>query len=195
MAWAMKGEAFQALRRETLAGVSGRVLELGFGAGLCLPHYPEGVTELLALEPATLNRRLAAKRVAASPFPVSWVGLRGEQIPLDAASVDFVTSAWTLCTIPDLPQALREVRRVLRPGGQLVFIEHGLAPDPKVARWQHRLNGLQKVWAGGCHLNRDFAAILGAAGYAIDRLDHPPLDGPRFATYLYRGAARPGPAA
>ena len=187
----MKGEAFQDLRRETLAETSGRVLELGFGAGLCLPHYPDGVTEVLALEPAKVNRKLAAKRVAASRFPVSWVGLRGEEIPLDAASVDFVTSAWTLCSIPDLPRALREVRRVLRPGGQLVFIEHGLAPDPKVARWQHRLNGVQKVWAGGCHLTRDFEAIFAASGFAIEHLDHPPLDGPKVATYLYRGAARP----
>lgn len=191
----MKGEVYQELRRETLAEVTGRVLELGFGAGHCVPCYPEGVTELLALEPAKLNRRLAAKRVAASRFPVAWVGLRGEEIPLDAASVDFVTSTWTMCTIPDLAQALREVRRVLRPGGKLVFIEHGLAPDPKVQRWQHRLNGLQKIWAGGCCLNRDFRAILDAAGYAIERLDHPPLPGPKVATYLYRGAARPGPSA
>lgn len=191
----MEGEVYQELRRDALEEVSGRVLELGFGAGHCLPWYPEGVTELLALEPAKLNRRLAAKRVAASRFPVSWVGLRGEEIPLDAASVDFVTSTWTLCTIPDVDRALREVRRVLRPGGKLVFLEHGLAPDPKTARWQQRLNGFQKLWAGGCHLNRDFRAIFDAAGYAIERLDHPPLAGPKVATYLYRGAARPEPVA
>ena len=190
----MKGEVFQELRRETLRQVTGRVLELGFGAGHCLPWYPEGVTELLALEPARLNRRLAAKRVAAARFPVSWVGLRGEEIPLDAASVDFVTSTWTLCTIPGIDQALREVRRVLRPGGKLVFLEHGLAPDPRTARWQQRLNGLQQRWAGGCHLNRDFGAIFDAAGYTIERLDHPPLAGPKVATYLYRGAARPEPS-
>lgn len=191
----MRGEAFARLRRETLAPVAGTVLELGFGAGLNLPHYTAGeggVRELLALEPAAVNRRLAATRVAASPFPVRWVGLRGEEIPLDAGAVDVVVSTWTMCTIGDLGAALGEVRRVLKPGGRLVFLEHGLSPDPEVARKQHRWNGVQRRLAAGCNLDRDFRALLECARFSIGALDHPTgLKGPRAVTYLYRGVATP----
>jgi len=197
-AWGMRGEQFSALRREVLRDVSGRVLELGFGAGLNLPHYraaetdaEPGVSELLVIEPLAINRRLAARRVAASPFPVRWVGLRGEEIPLESGSVDCVTSTWTLCSIADLGAALAEVRRVLRPRGRLFFLEHGLSPDPKVAARQNRWNGLQKRLAGGCHLNRPIDTLVRSAGFAIERLDHPPMKGPRVASYLYRGSARP----
>lgn len=189
VAWGMRGEEFSTQRRDALSSVSGRVLELGFGAGLNVPCYPAGVTELLALEPAQLNRRLAAARIAAAAFPVRWVGLRGEEIPLDDAAVDVVTSTWTLCTIPALDRALAEVRRVLRPGGRFVFLEHGLSPDPRLARWQNRLNGLQRRLFGGCHLNRAIGELVRAGGFTIETLDHPRMKGPRVASYLYRGTA------
>ena len=199
-AWGMRGERYSTLRREVLRDVSGRVLELGFGSGLNLPHYRAaepgaggGVSELFVIEPVAVNRRLAARRVAASPFPVRWIGLRGEEIPLESASVDCVTSTWTLCSIADLGAALAEVRRVLHPQGRLVFLEHGLSPDPQVAARQNRWNRLQIRLAGGCHLNRPIDALVAGAGFAIESLDHPLMDGPRIASYLYRGCARPGP--
>lgn len=190
VALAMGGSGFREQRSVALAGVHGRVLELGFGSGHNLAFYPEGVTEVLALEPALLNRKLAAKRIAASSIPVEWVGLRGEEIPLDAASVDCVASTWTMCTIPDLAAALREVHRVLKPGGKLHFIEHGLSEDPGVARWQRRLNPIQKIWAGGCHLDRKIDEAILEAGFEIEQLENFYMHGPKVATYLYRGVAQ-----
>ena len=191
VAWGMSGRVFSEQRGPALEGVSGRVLELGAGAGLNLPHYPGGVEELVALEPARVNRKLARKRVDAALFPVAWIDAPGERIPLEDASVDFVTSTWTLCTIPDVPRALAEVRRVLRAGGALVFLEHGLSPDPKVARRQRRLTPLQKRVCGGCHFDRPIDVLLRDAGFALERLDHPEIDVPKIARYLYRGWARP----
>ena len=191
VALAMGGKGFREQRLATLTGVRGRVLELGFGSGHNLAFYPEGVTEVLALEPALLNRRLAAKRIAASPLPVEWVGLRGEEIPLDTNSVDCVASTWTMCTIPNLAAALRETRRVLAPGGKLHFVEHGLSADPGVARWQRRLNPMQKMWAGGCHLDRKIDELILEAGFEIEKLENFYMRGPKVATYLYRGVARP----
>lgn len=189
LAWFMARPEFTEQRSAALAGVSGRVLELGFGAGLNLPCYPDGVTEVLALEPALLNRRLARERIAASPIPVTWVGLRGEEIPLERASVDAVTSTWTMCTIPDVARALAEVRRVLRPGGCLHFLEHGLAPDPRVARWQRRLTPFSRFCGGGCHMDRAIDRLIEAAGFRVRGLEHPRMPGPRVGTYLYRGVA------
>jgi SAM-dependent methyltransferase len=192
VALAMGGKGFREQRLAALAGVRGRVLELGFGSGHNLAFYPEGVTEVLALEPALLNRKLAAKRIAASSLPVQWVGLRGEEIPLDANSVDSVASTWTMCTIPNLAATLKETRRVLAPSGKLHFIEHGLSADPGVARWQRRLNPIQKIWAGGCHLDRKIDEAILGAGFEIEKLENFHMHGPKVATYLYRGVARPG---
>jgi ubiquinone/menaquinone biosynthesis C-methylase UbiE len=191
LAWGMAGARFAEQRAAALRHATGRVLELGFGAGLNLPHYPAGVTEVLALEPARVNRALARRRIATSPIPVTWVGLRGEEIPLDAHSVDAVTSTWTMCTIPDLARALGEVRRVLRPGGVLHFLEHGLAPEPGVARWQHRLTPVSRFLAGGCHMDRAIDVLLRSAGFGIRDLEHPRFDGPRPLAFLYRGRALP----
>jgi len=187
----MSSRAFVEQRVPALAAVRGRVLELGFGSGLNLPHYPPGVTELLALEPAQLNRKLARRRLAAARFPVEWVGLRGEEIPLDGASVDAVVSTWTLCTIPDLSQALREVVRVLRPGAALHFLEHGLSPEPGLARWQRRLTPLQRRLAGGCHLDRAIDRELERAGFELRGLETFFMRGPRIGCWMYRGQASP----
>jgi ubiquinone/menaquinone biosynthesis C-methylase UbiE len=131
------------VRARVCEGLDGEVLEVGFGSGLNVPHYPDGIVRVRAVDPATAGRKLAAERVAKSTAPIEYVGLDGERLPLDDDSVDHVVITWTLCTIPDASQAVREMRRVLRPGGRLHFVEHGLAPMPKVARWQERLNPIQ----------------------------------------------------
>lgn len=192
IAWAMSGKEFMRLREDALSSAAGSVLEIGFGAGLNLPHYPPSVRELHALEPARVNRKLAGDRVASSPFPVRWIEEVAEKIPLEEDSIDCVTSTWTLCTVEDPDTALSEVRRVLRPGGQLIFLEHGLSPEVRTARWQHRLNGIQRRLVGGCNLDRDIAQVLTRAGFSVGELRHPPLKGPRILTYLYQGVATLG---
>jgi len=179
------------LRKRTLAPVSGTVLEVGFGSGLNLPFYPSAVERLLAVDPAMVGRKLAGKRLDAVEFDVEFVGLDGQQIPLDDDAVDSAVCTWTLCTIPDADRALREVARILRPGGTLRFVEHGRHPDPGVARWQDRLNPIQNRFAGGCNLNRPIDDIVRDAGFALDELDTFAMPGPRFITWSYLGTARP----
>lgn len=190
----MKGGDCEPERSPALEGARGRVLELGFGSGLNLPHYPDGVTELLALEPAQVNRKLAKERVEQAPFPVEWVGLEGESVPLDDASVDTVVSTWTLCTIPNLQAALSEAKRVLRPDGELLFLEHGHSPDAKVARWQRRLEPLQKFCFGGCHLTRRHDEELTQAGFEIQKLETYYMKGPKPMSWMYRGRACSSPS-
>lgn len=182
---------FARLRARVAAGLEGEVLEVGFGSGLNVPHYPPAVTRVHAVDPATVGRKLAAKRVAASPVPVDYVGLDGEELPLEDRSVDHVLTTWTLCTIPRVDQALREIRRVLRPGGALHFVEHGRSPDPGVARWQDRLNPLQRRIAGGCHLNRPIDELIAGAGLDITRLDNYYVGAPKPYTYMFEGTAAP----
>ena len=150
----MRRRELTEIRARVAAELGGEVLEIGFGSGLNVPHYPPTITRVRAVDPATVGRRLAAGRVADSPVPVEYVGLDGQALPLESASVDHVLTTWTLCTIPDVAAALGEIDRVLRPGGRFHFVEHGRSPDPDVARWQDRLTPLQWRLAGGCHLNR-----------------------------------------
>jgi ubiquinone/menaquinone biosynthesis C-methylase UbiE len=180
---------FAKVRRRVCAGLAGDVLELGFGSGLNVPHYPAAVTRVLAVDPATLGRRLAAGRVARSRIPVEYVGLDGQSVGVDAESVDHVLVTWTLCTIPDAGAALSEARRVLKKGGALHFVEHGLAPDPRVARWQDRLTPLQRAVAGGCHLNRPIADLVAGSGLEIERIENYYMDGPKPLGYIYEGVA------
>jgi ubiquinone/menaquinone biosynthesis C-methylase UbiE len=178
-------------RQRSLRGVGGAVLEIGFGSGHNLPYYPAGVTKIVAVDPSHTSAHLARKRIAAASFPVEFVGLSAERLPVADASFDSVVSTFTLCTVPDVSAALTELRRALKPEGRFYFVEHGRADDPRVARWQDRLNGIEKRVFGGCHLNRNISALLTAAGFEIERLEHGYLQGaPKFAGFLYRGVAK-----
>lgn len=158
--------------RETVCGgAAGVVLDVGFGSGRNLSHYPAAVSEVLAVEPSDVAWAKAAERLARFGRPVRRVATDAARLPLADGSVDTAVTTWTMCVIPDLETALAEVRRVLRPGGSLRFVEHSLAPEPVVRRVQH---GLQPVWgplAGGCHLNRDLPALVSAAGFTLGELE------------------------
>ncbi len=159
------------LRGRVCEGLHGQVVEVGFGSGLNIPYYPPGVTGVAAIEPAETGWKLAGKRRAATTVPVERKGLDGQSLPLPDASCDAALSTFTLCTIPDVEAALGEIRRVLKPGGSLHFLEHGLAPDEGVRRWQHRLEPVQKRLFGGCHLTRPIADLLTGAGFTITEID------------------------
>ena len=169
----------------------GRVLEIGFGSGHNAPHYDNAkISHLYALEPSAAWRRLGQKRVDALPFPVEWLDLPGEEIPLDDASVDTVLVTFSLCTIPGVEAALAGMRRVLKPGGKLVFLEHGEAPDNGVAKWQGRVNGVWGKLAGGCHLNRKPDLLIDKAGFQIDKIErhYAPMM-PKIAGFVTAGVA------
>lgn len=177
------------VRGRVAADLEGKVLEIGFGSGLNVPHYPAAVTLVQAVDPATVGRKLAARRLAASQVPVEFVGLDGQTLPLESASIDHVLVTWTLCTIPDVGSALREMHRVLRPGGQVHFVEHGRSPDPGVARWQDRLTPLQRWLFGGCHLNRPIDHLLSGAGFGVTRMDNYYMAGLKPLGYSFEGVA------
>ncbi len=179
------------LRRRVCEGLHGNVVEIGFGSGHNVPFYPPGVVEVTAIEPADLAWELAADRLAATTIPVARSGLDGQRLPLDDDSQDTALSTWTMCTIPDIAAALAELRRVLKPGGTLHFVEHGLAPDDKVQRWQHRLEPMQKRVFGGCHLTRPITDLLTDAGFEIlERDEFYESGAPKFLAADTLGTAR-----
>lgn len=185
------------LRRRVCAGLHGDVVEIGFGSGLNIPFYPASVARVDAVEPADLGWKLAAKRLRATDITVRRSGLDGQTLPFPAHSYDAALLTYTLCTIPDPALALRELRRVLKPGAELHFLEHGLAPDASVRRWQRRLDPLEQRLAGGCHFTRRTVDLIIAAGFTITELDTFYEDGaPKFAGALSLGTATsPGPTA
>lgn len=186
----MSGEPFDSQRKQVLADVSGKVLEIGFGSGLNIPHYPVTTRELTAVDPNPGMRRYAEPRIAASQIKVERCELSGEVLPMEDAGFDTVVSTWTLCSIENVEQALAEIYRVLKPGGQFVFLEHGLSDEPGVQRWQHRLNPIQKVIGDGCNLNRDFHALIEQVGFSSLAVENFYLDKtPRLLGYMYRGVA------
>jgi ubiquinone/menaquinone biosynthesis C-methylase UbiE len=182
------------VRSMVCAPLAGDVLEIGFGTGLNLPHLPASVSRLRAVDPLVLGSRLAAGRVAESPVVVEFVGLDGQSLDLADHSVDAALSTWTLCSIPDPVAAVREIGRVLRPGGTFHFAEHGTAPDASVQKWQNRLNRLQRRVAGGCNLNRDIPTIVEDGGMTLTSLDTFYAKGdPKIVGWTYQGTARVNP--
>ncbi|MEM9161885.1 MAG: class I SAM-dependent methyltransferase [Cyanobacteria bacterium P01_F01_bin.4] len=158
--WSMSGQSFACYRRDLLSTVQGNVLEIGFGTGLNLSHYPASVEALTVVDPNPGCNAIAARRIQASPMTVDVRLLSGECLPFAEASFDSVVSTWTLCSIPKVGQALQEICRVLKPGGRLFFIEHGLSPESDIRTWQNRLTPLQKRIADGCHLNRPIKDLV-----------------------------------
>lgn len=190
MEWVMGGEEFQKQRSLVLARVNGTVLEIGFGTGLNLPHYPAALSSLHAIEPAHMLPRKIAERSAAIPFPLQIQRTSAETLPYNARSFNFVVSTWTLCTIPDPVKALLEVYRVLKPDGVFLFLEHGRSEDAKVAAWQDRFNPVQNIIGCGCNLNRKIDQIIAQAGLMIMTLDRFQMQSvPRLGGEMYRGAA------
>lgn len=178
-------------REKIVPAAEGRVLEIGFGSGLNLPFYAtDKVEKLWALEPSEDIRKLARKRMKNIPFEVEFLGLDAEEIPLEDNSVDTIVMTYTLCTIPDTAMALKGMKRVLKPGGRMLFSEHGRAPDASVARWQDRLNSPWKKIFGGCHLNRPIDDLLRQAGFSGNDMHADYIDGPRFASFMYWGSVQ-----
>jgi ubiquinone/menaquinone biosynthesis C-methylase UbiE len=187
---AMRQEALLPFRRRVVSAAEGRVLEVGIGSGLNLPLYGPAVRTVIGLDPSEELLRMARERAAATPIPVELLEASARAVPLDAASIATVVTTWTLCTIPDANRALGELRRVLKPGGALLFVEHGRAPEPGVALWQERLDPLWRRIAGGCHLNRKIDDLISSSGFRVDTLANARLPGPRTHTFLYEGRAR-----
>lgn len=188
--WACGISPVQRQRAKIVPRAQGRVLEIGIGTGRNLPFYDHArLGQLYGLDPALQMHRLARRRMRQTGLKVELLDLPAEHIPMEDASFDTVLTTFTLCTIPDAVTALREMRRVLKPGGRLLFCEHGAAPDAGVRRWQDRLTPLWKPIAGGCHLNRDIPALLRDGGFAIHDLEQLYLPGPRPLTYNYWGSA------
>lgn len=185
----MRQPQMQNYRRGLVPDARGRVLEVGVGSGMNLPFYAPGVQEVVGVDPSEELLAMARKRAAEASAPVMLMRGSATSMPLEDASFDTVVMTWTLCSIPDPSAALREMRRVLKPGGALLFIEHGLSPEPNVARWQHRLTPLWRRFAGGCHLDRKIDDLLRASGFDLPDLRNEYAQGPRPMTYMYEGRA------
>ncbi|MDP9332033.1 MAG: methyltransferase domain-containing protein [Actinomycetota bacterium] len=178
------------VRARVCEGLHGSVVEVGFGTALNTPYYPAEVTKVVAIEPSRVCMRIAEPRIAKSSVPVEYGGLTGERLDLPSGEFDAVLSTWTLCTIPRLDAALTEIRRVLKPGGSFHFVEHGHAPDEKIAHWQERLEPLNKRLAGGCHLTRHISEDIERAGFDIEKIDTYYFKGePKPVGYTYEGRA------
>jgi SAM-dependent methyltransferase len=191
---AMRRPPLAAQRAVVLADARGEVLEIGFGSGLNLPHYPPGVTRVVAVEPNPRVSDRARERIERAKMPVDVAGLRADgELPFDAGRFDTALSTWTMCTIPDVAAALREVHRVLKPGGRLLFVEHGLAPDARVRRWQRRLNPVIRFLGQGCNLDRDIEGLVRRSPLSVERCETFYLpETPKIGGYTYRGSALKG---
>jgi ubiquinone/menaquinone biosynthesis C-methylase UbiE len=186
---ARDSDELKELRTRALARAQGRVLELGFGTGLNLPHYPRSVTEIVAVDPNPGMATIAHRRLQALGMRVEHHQVSAESLSFDSGSFDSVVCTLTLCSIANVRAALAEVTRVLKPGGEFLFFEHGRHADASVAKWQDRLNPLWKVVFDGCHINRDIAQLVSGAGLALRGIEHPRMRGPRIVGYVYLGRA------
>lgn len=189
--FAMGQAQLRPLRQRVIGAASGDVLEIGLGSGLNLPLYGPDVRAVIGVEPSGELLAMARQQAKRAKVPVELLEASAEALPLEANSIDTAVTTWTLCTIPDAIQALREVRRVLKPGGVLLFVEHGRAPEPNVALWQDRLDPVWRRIAGGCHLNRQIDHLITDAGFRIETLRNERVAGPSTHNFLYEGQARP----
>ena len=187
----MRNRRLVPYRGRVVASAEGRVLEIGIGSGLNLPFYSPAAREILGLEPSPRLIAMAERTARGYPSPVTFIEGPAEAIPLDGSSIDTVVTTWTLCTILEPATALAGMRRVLKPGGRLLFVEHGLAPDVGVRKWQNWLTPAWKRFSGGCHLNRPIRTMIEDAGFHLDRLETGYMPGPKPMTFMYEGAARP----
>ncbi len=190
----MSSEAMTDYRKQLLQDVRGDVLEIGFGTGLNLPHYPQAVTSLTALDPNAGMEAIAQARIAASTIPITTKLASGEELPLADESFDDVVCTWTLCSIPNAQKALSEAYRVLKPGGRFFFIEHGLSDEPSIQTWQNRLTPIQRVVAAGCHINRKMDQLVKAAFDRVTVEEFYAPDLPKTMGYFYQGVAFKGSA-
>jgi ubiquinone/menaquinone biosynthesis C-methylase UbiE len=187
---ALKGPFVAARRKQLLDAARGDVLEIGIGTGLNLPHYPPSIKKITAIDPNPGMHRKAEARIAACGIEVDKRILGGESLPFEDASFDCVVSTFTLCSIADVERALAEFHRVLRPGGQLLFLEHGLSREPSVQKWQRRLNGVQRLLGDNCHLTRDVRELVGRRPYREASIEEFYMEKtPRTHGYVYLGTA------
>lgn len=188
---AMRNRAAARYRSLIVPKARGTVLEIGVGSGLNLPFYGAGVEHLYGLDPSEELLAMAGKKARAIAFPIDFIAHACEEIPMDDSSVDTVVMTWTLCSVADPVKALKELRRVIKSGGTLLFVEHGLAPESRVQAWQQRLNPLWSKLTGGCNLNRKMDQLIRTAGFDLAELKTEYAEGPRPLTYMYSGLARP----
>jgi ubiquinone/menaquinone biosynthesis C-methylase UbiE len=187
----MRRQELSAYRGRVVPAAEGRVLEIGIGSGLNLPFYSDKVERLIGLDPSPKLLSMARRNLRRNSSLVELIEGSAEAIPLQNNSVDTVVTTWTLCSIPDADRALGEMHRVLRSAGQLLFVEHGRAPEPNVRRWQDRLTPIWKHIGGGCHLNRAIQMLIEDAGFQFDRVETGYMRGPKTLTFMYEGSARP----
>ena len=187
----MRNKQLSPYRERTAGAAEGRVLDIGIGSGLNLPFYAHKAGEIFGLDPSLPLLARARNKAPRMQTPIQLLEGSAERIPLADHSMDTIVMTWTGCSIPDIRSALAEMRRVLRPGGRLLFVEHGRAPEPRVARWQDRLNPFWQRFSGGCHLNRKIDDLLSNAGFQIDCLATGYIPGPKIMTFFYEGAAMP----
>jgi ubiquinone/menaquinone biosynthesis C-methylase UbiE len=186
----MRQAQLRPYRERVVSGATGRVLEIGFGSGLNLPYYKEPVDEIIGIDSSAEMLALAEQAVATSRHKVRLLTRSADDLPFDDQSIDTIVVTWSICSIVDVGSSLMEARRVLRPGGQMRFVEHGLSPDPNVAFWQDRLTPLWRRCAGGCHLNRKIDELIRSAGFRLAELKADYAPGPRAMTFMYEGEAK-----
>jgi ubiquinone/menaquinone biosynthesis C-methylase UbiE len=187
----MRQRNLAAYRSRVVPAAGGRVLEIGIGSGLNLPFYSRSVKHLIGLDPSPKLLAMARGKLPPDLSPIELVEGSAEAIPLENGSIDTVVTTWTLCSIPDAGRALREMSRVLKPTGRLLFVEHGLAPDPNVRWWQDHMTPVWRRLGGGCHLNRAIKLLIEDAGFQFERFETGYMRGPKPMTFMYEGSARP----
>jgi|SRR5579885_123981 len=187
----MRQRNLAAYRARAVPAAQGRVLEIGIGSGLNLPYYGTAVEQIIGLDPSPKLLAMAREAARQTAIPLELIENSAEAIPLYNRSIDTIVTTWTMCSIPDVQRALGEMRRVLKPGGRLLFVEHGRSPDPGVCRWQDRLTPIWRRVGGGCHLNRTISELIEDAGFRIEQIETGYMRGPKPMTFMYEGAARP----